>query len=110
MNIAIEYRYRDSGNYKKYHEAIFSNPENIPLDQITKTIQAHLIDGEFFYAAKWNLPEILTEYANPVDDPSWHELVAITETNKPATEAKTILVWLQAVTSTHLNVNLPTPH
>ncbi len=55
MNILFNYLYRDGGNYKQFHSEIFTNHNNLTLEEISNRIQDQLIDGEYFYPLKWEL-------------------------------------------------------
>lgn len=89
MNIQLNYLYRDGSNYKNYGNAIFSNPDNISSEIIEKSICSRLIDGEYFIAADWELPELFFEQPNQ-DDHGWHEFQSIELTQSNPTSAKTI--------------------
>lgn len=96
MNIQLNYLYRDGSNYKNYGNIVFSNPENIPLQTINEAILSNLIDGEFFIAADWNLPELFFEYKNE-DDHEWHEFQSVELTQKNSTLARTINDFLKFI-------------
>ncbi|MBL0325691.1 MAG: hypothetical protein IPP61_10995 [Cytophagaceae bacterium] len=54
MNVSVNkiqfnYLHRDSGNYKIFGDLIFSNPENLDIQEIIALIKEHLIDGQYFY-------------------------------------------------------------
>lgn len=75
-NIKFNYLYRDGSNYKNYRSIVFGNPNCIPIHQIENTILTNLIDGEFFYAEKWDLPILFFEELN-CDDHGFHEFKSI---------------------------------
>jgi len=83
-NIKFSYLYRDGSNYKKYDSVVFSNPDGIDVAELENLIRSKLIDGEFFYATEWSLPEFFTEYVDFRIDPTWHEFVALAYTDEPA--------------------------
>jgi hypothetical protein len=72
-NIKFSYLYRDSANYKKYDYVAFANPENIDLSKLEALIKSKLIDGTWFYAEEWNLPELFLSTCDFRYDPTWHE-------------------------------------
>lgn len=76
-NIKFNYLYRDGGNYKNYGFVILSNPGNLALTEVEKLIRNKLIDGEWFYADEWGLPELFFEWVDFRDDPTWHEFESI---------------------------------
>lgn len=70
--IRFYYRYRDSGNYKKFGHKDFSNPDNLTLDFIKQELARLLIDGLFFYPEKVNIPKF--KFHRYWDDYSWYEM------------------------------------
>ena len=88
MSIKFLYFYRDGANYKNFNEVFFSNPLNLPIEKIEEVIQKNLIDGQWFYANKWNLPDLhFKAYAWDSDiDHDWHEFEAVEQTQESATE------------------------
>ena len=76
-NIQLSYLYRDGGNYKKFGSVVFCNPSNIDLSIVEKRIKSHLIDGSWFYAHLWQLPDLRFIDLND-NDPTWHEFESIT--------------------------------
>ena len=80
-NIKLNYLYRDASNYKNYGSVIFSNTNGIPIKQIELALRNTLIDGEYFIANKWNIPELFFEEYNS-DDHEFHEFYSIEITNE----------------------------
>ena len=72
-NIKFNYLYRDAANYKKHGSVIFDNPNNIELSEVETLIRSKLIDGQWFYADEWALPELFLETVDFRADPTWHE-------------------------------------
>jgi hypothetical protein len=81
-NIKFNYLYRDAANYKKYGSVIFSNPDNIELSEIEILIRSKLIDGQWFYADEWGLPELFGETFDYRVDPIWHEFESLEYSDK----------------------------
>ncbi len=81
-NIKFSYRYRDSGNYKKFVFVIFANPNNIKLSELDALIKSRLIDDTYFYAEEWKRPELFTDYIDFKIDPSWHEFESVEYTDE----------------------------
>lgn len=77
MNIKFSYLYRDSGNYKIFGEIIFSNPDNLVIKDIEHLIRSKLIDGEWFYAKEWRLPNLHSEYWDEDLDHGFHEFESL---------------------------------
>lgn len=85
MNIAFSYLYRDSGNYKRFNTIVFSNFDFLAVDELRKEIDAHLKDGEWFCARKWNVPDLhFAEWDEELDH-HWHEFHSVEETSETAT-------------------------
>ncbi|MEL1245149.1 hypothetical protein AAEO56_12805 [Flavobacterium sp. DGU11] len=80
-NLKFNYLYRDSSNYKNFGNVIFANLNNIQLDVIENAIKRNLIDGEFFSAEEWRLPNLFFETQN-VDDHKWHEFESLEVINE----------------------------
>lgn len=87
MNIKFSYLYRDASNYKKYSDVIFSNPNKISLQEIEVRVKRNLIEGCWFVAKKWNLPDLhLKEFIWDAEiDHDWHEFESVEETEQEAT-------------------------
>lgn len=87
MNIKFSYLYRDAANYKNYNEVVFDNAENLPIQSIETVIKENLIEGQWFIAREWNLPDM--HFKNyPWDseiDHDWHEFDSLEETTNSAT-------------------------
>ena len=81
MNIRFNYLYRDAGNYKQYGGVVFTNPNGRPVNEIDQTIRAALIDGEFFDARQWQLPDLRSEEWDDELDHEWHEFESVEEIN-----------------------------
>lgn len=86
MNIKLQYIYRDAANYKNYGEVIFSNAEDCSLNTVQKIIYANLIDGEYFYAFEWKLPDKHFKDWDIEIDLGWHEFLAVELTNEKPTD------------------------
>jgi len=89
-NVRFSYLYRDAGNYKKYGEVIFSNPEAIDIDDIKQRIISKLIDGEFFIPKDWRIDPLFIDNCLSEMDHEWHEFVDISLTNTSAKEDQSI--------------------
>ena len=82
--VRFKYLYRDAGNYKNYGEVVFANGSGLPLTTIDELIKASLIDGAWFVAKDWGVPELFfTEYPYlPELDHEWHEYDAVEEATR----------------------------
>jgi len=82
MNIRFEYLYRDAGNFKKWGEIIFSNPNNIDIELVESMAKKVLIDESYFVANKANIPDLHFEHYNEQLDHGWHEMHTFQSTNE----------------------------
>lgn len=92
MHIKLSYLYRDAGNYKNYYEIVFSNPHNISIEEVTTSIENHLIGGLWFVASDWQVPDLHFKdepWDNDLDH-EWHEFDNIVETLELPTTTESI--------------------
>ena len=47
--ICFNYLYRDSGNYKKFGNKSFTNPDLLTIEKTTQMLEQELIDQAYFY-------------------------------------------------------------
>lgn len=78
-NIKFNYLYRDAGNYKKWADIIFSNPDRLTLGAITKALQGSFLADGLFIADQIRIPEVFlsTEQGFTDDDHCFHEFDAV---------------------------------
>lgn len=79
-NIKFNYLYRDGGNYKNFGSVILSNFNNVDITKVDHYIRHNLIDGEYFSAKNWNIPDLSFEIPN-FDDHEFHEFENVEITN-----------------------------
>ncbi|HAL83405.1 MAG TPA: hypothetical protein DCO83_15170 [Mucilaginibacter sp.] len=96
-NIKFNYLYRDSGNYKKFNAAIFSNPIGIDLSKLESLIKSKLIYETWFYAEEWKLPEIFTDIVDFRIDPTWHEFESIEYTDEPSVDSVNLIAFIDLI-------------
>lgn len=104
MNIKFIYLYRDGANYKQYNSIVFANPSGKTLAETDTKIKSHLIDGLWFVADDWNLPnQFFAEYmwSNEVDH-NWHQYDRVKETSENVTTGYNIDDFLDLVVKTKL--------
>ncbi|MCQ6961355.1 hypothetical protein [Mucilaginibacter aquariorum] len=94
-NIKLSYLYRDGANYKNHSFIILNNPTSIALAEIEAATRSKLIDDTWFYADKWNLPELHFDKWDNAIAPTWHEFDGIEFTDK--TGAVDLLHFLMAI-------------
>lgn len=92
-NTAIEYMFRDSGNWKNYETVVFSG--RITGEQI-RTIAARLIDGEYFRASQAEVPNLDFDGEQGFD--ACHELCSIRYT-KRGTDEEPVSKFVDRLTS-----------
>ena len=80
-NIKFSYLYRDAGNYKNYGEVIFANPDEISLEELERLIKLKLIDGQWFYAKDWEIPDLHFDKWNEDLDHGFHEFDILSYTD-----------------------------
>ena len=97
QNVVFRYIYRDAGNYKQFGSVVFSNPNNLTIDELTKAIRAKLTDGEFFCPEKWKIPMIYAEPFDPELDHSWFEFREIEPTMDQPVDHRNIEQFLQEI-------------
>ncbi|MDM8177769.1 hypothetical protein QT327_26040 [Olivibacter sp. 47] len=85
MQFKFSYMYRDGANYKNHGEVIISNPDNVSLVEALERLQLCLIDEMYFYAHTLGVPDLHFPHWNDLYDHSWHEFVALEETQEPPT-------------------------
>jgi hypothetical protein len=81
-NIKFNYRYRDGANYKNHSFVVLNNPTDIALANIENSIREKLIDDIWFYADKWNLPDLHFGTWDNEADHTWHEFESIELTDE----------------------------
>lgn len=96
-NIEFSFLYRDAANYKTFGSVVFSNSENIPLEEVGKIIQASCNQDGCFDPRLWGLPNILTQPYDPELDHDWYEFECVEETEEGLTDERSIMGFLDVV-------------
>lgn len=78
--------YRDSGNYKTFGSAIFSNPDRDDIDLIARILHDKLIDTLYFYPDKAGIPLL----HSCIDSDMWHEYENVELTDDTPSEKMSI--------------------
>jgi len=97
MMIFFNYLYRDAGNYKQHGSVVFGNPNNRRLNEVDQRIRAALIDGEFFVARHWGLPDLRGDECDDELDHDWHEFEVVEETEDGGGAHQSIDVFLDRI-------------
>ncbi len=56
-NIKFTYLYRDAGNYKKWGEVVFGNPEELTLKLIARDLREAFLQDGLFIAHQVRVPD-----------------------------------------------------
>jgi hypothetical protein len=78
-NVKFSYLYRDAGNYKKWAEVVFSNPDRLTLASLTKALRHVFLEECLFIAHQIRIPEafLFSEGNATSDDHCFHEFDAV---------------------------------
>lgn len=87
-NVRFTYLYRDAGNYKKWAEVVFSNPDSLAIDAIKEELNSAFLTDGLFIAHQVRLPEafLFSEGHATSDDHCFHEFHSVEETSEAPTE------------------------
>jgi hypothetical protein len=117
-NARFAYLYRDASNYKRQGEVIFSNPDDLDVQEMEAQIVRALQDGRNFVASQVRVPEVFLwdaqadydpdhppagvrpgGYVVNEDDHGWHEFDRLTETGAPATDehGRTLVQFVEEI-------------
>lgn len=101
-NIKFNYLYRDAGNYKSFGAVILANPNNFTLQQAEELIRPKLIDGTWFYASQWQVPDLhIHNWDNDLDH-TFHEFDSLEYTSEqPTLEASSLCHKHDNITALH---------
>lgn len=90
-NIKFNYLYRDAGNCKNWAEVVFSNPDRLPLEAITKALRDAFLQDDLFIAHQIRLPEAFfsTEGGATSDDHCFHEFDTVEISLEPPNDPHT---------------------
>ena len=97
LNIKLNYRYRDAGNYKQFGSVVFSNPNRLSIEKATKLIQEKLISEEFFSPQDWNLPSLHFHHFDPELDHEYHEFERWEETYEKIDHPKDVQEFIKQI-------------
>lgn len=73
--IRFNYLHRDSSNWKKFGSKLFSNPEQLTIEEIDQKIRKNLIDQEYFYPNQVGIKKF--KFHRYLDDYSWYEFESV---------------------------------
>jgi hypothetical protein len=74
-NIKFHYLYRDGGNYKKWAELVFCDPDALPPDVVAKELRDAFLEDGLFIAHQIRIPEVFLAIDDQLtsDDHCFHE-------------------------------------
>jgi hypothetical protein len=55
--IKFSYLYRDGANFQNWGEIVFSNPENLKLEEVSKKLTEYFLPDKLFIASQIAIPE-----------------------------------------------------
>ena len=78
-NIKFNYLYRDGSNYKSWGEVIFSNPENLTVNEIAERLLDAFLPDKQFIVHQISIPEkfLFIDEKITRDDHCYHEFDCI---------------------------------
>jgi hypothetical protein len=78
-SIKFSYLYRDAGNYKKWADVVFSNPDGLALEAVTKALKDAFLQDGLFIAHQIRIPGAFLFDQGDVssDDHCFHELDSV---------------------------------
>jgi hypothetical protein len=97
LNIKLNYRYRDAGNYKQFGSVIFPNSNRLSIEEATRLIREKLISEEFFIPQDLNPPTLHFHPYDPELDHEYHEFESWEETYEKANNPREAGVFLQDI-------------
>jgi hypothetical protein len=89
MNIALEYLYRDCGNFKNYGKVVFANQRNLSAKEIHENLFSTVMAEPFFRASDLGLPDLYFKdfpYDPELDHES-HEYYRVSGTKERTNDA-----------------------
>jgi hypothetical protein len=98
-NIKFSFLYQDAANYKTFGEILFSNPEQIGLEEIETKILSACNENGNFDPQPWGIPNIRTQPYDPELDHDWYEIESIEETEEMLTDGRSIDFFLRSITA-----------
>ena len=77
-NVKFSYLYRDTGNFKKWADVVFSNPDGVALETTTKALEDAFLQDGLFIARQVRVPEVFLFSRGDAtsDDHCFHEFSA----------------------------------
>jgi alpha-D-ribose 1-methylphosphonate 5-phosphate C-P lyase len=88
-SIKFNYLYRDGSNYKSLEEVVFSNSENLTVNEITARLLDAFLPDKQFIADQVSIPEkfLFTHEKFTRDDHCYHEFDCVEACEEESTDA-----------------------
>jgi hypothetical protein len=88
-NIKLSYLYRDAGNYKKWADVVFSNPDGSTLEEVTKALKDAFLQDGLFIAHQIRIPQaFLFDRGDATsDDHCFHEFGSVEVSSEAPNDA-----------------------
>ncbi|MGV8894101.1 MAG: hypothetical protein ACOH2K_14390 [Burkholderiaceae bacterium] len=104
MNIRFSYLYRDAGNFKNFGEIVFTNPHNLPLEELFAKLKLALLDEMFFDAFAVGVPDRFFDDYDEELDHEWHEFECLEEVDSLPTDQqnRSIEIFISRLTTKKL--------
>ena len=100
-NVKFTYLYRDGANYKSWHDVVFDNPDQMPLDEIDSRLTASFLPDKLFIANQISIPEkfLFLESDATNFDHCYHEFdyVEVSEDTPTDVLNRSVTVFLKQV-------------
>ena len=100
-SIKFNYLYRDGSNYKSFGEVIFSNPENLHMNEIEADLLNAFLSDRLFIASQISIPEkfLFVNRSFTKHDHCYHEFDSVEFCEEESTDSleRTITNFLQDV-------------
>jgi hypothetical protein len=93
-NIKFHYMYRDGANYKQHAEIVFTNPENLEIEEIESELRARFISSEYFTPKDVGIPALQLYAYDAEIDHDWHEMTELTFTDEKPTDNRSITEFI----------------
>ncbi|MCO5184171.1 MAG: hypothetical protein M9928_08000 [Anaerolineae bacterium] len=97
----FNYLYRDAGNYKSWGELIFSNPDELNLEEVDRLLRLAFDQEIIFIAHQIDVPELFLYAKDDLndDDHCFHEYdsVELAEVADSRLDSRSIKQFLQQV-------------
>jgi len=82
QNVKFTYLYRDAGNYNKWGEVVFRNPEGLVPELITQVLREAFLQDGLFIAHQVRVPDVFLYVRGDAtsDDHCYHEFDSVEAT------------------------------